>query len=236
MEVILADTQIIQSFQTRFMERWQHSVSDVYERFIMAGKLMKAHLSTGYQYMASMWLAQQMKTIRISWENFTLWLFYCVHNWIVYRFNHSKRLQACILLLSYCSLLQRDYFMGSAGVRNLRQNFHSFDFWYKYNECVNTVQSTSLHNIISMPQSSSIFYVSQHSQFYAGHLPLIVPSTRIFYLFKYVTSRSVTWSQPSDQDGRRNHLILQLIWLFLEERQWVRYISWQYKDKSHPRK
>lgn len=175
MEVILADTQIIQSFQTRFMERWQHSVSDVYERFIMAGKLMKAHLRTGYQYMASMWLAQQIKTIRISWENFTLWLFYCVHNWIAYRINHSKRLQACILLLSYCSLLQREYFMESAGVRNLRQNFHSFDFWYQYNECVNTVQSTSLHNIISMPQSSSIFYVSQHSQFYTGHLPLIVP-------------------------------------------------------------
>lgn len=79
----------------------------------------------------------------------------------------------------------------------------------------------------------SIFQISQHSRFYTGLL--MVPSTRITYLFlKYVTSISVTWCEPSDQDGRKNDLILQLIWLFQEERLWLCYISWQNRDKNRP--
>lgn len=107
-----------------------------FERFNLTGKDLKAHLRTRYnlsQNLASMRLAQhdclQIKTISISSEKFILWLFHCLNNWIVSCFNHSKIWQAFILLLSYCILLQREYFMESKEFTHkllMYQKSHSF--------------------------------------------------------------------------------------------------------------
>lgn len=226
-----------------------------FERFNMTEKLLKAHLRTRYnlsQNLASMWLAQhdclQIKTISISSEKFILWLFHCLNNWIVSCFNHSKIWQAFILLLSYCILLQREYFMESKEFTHkllMYQKSHSFA---PLTRSISDTKTTSagilykaLHSTASYPCHNPRPYSTYHNipNFTQGTYPWSSPPPfhqNLLFVLKYVTSRSVTWSQPSDQDGRRNDMILQLIWSFLEERQWLRYISWQNRDKIYPRK